>query len=198
MNENILDRTIPVEDSLISEVEKIVTESEAKSEERRSTDFTPQRTPEFLLDVEKAVAMGQRDKVSELIRNMYELDGSQDLQGTFSDLLTSLDMCVKEMLESNTVWQFIRNVNLMQTAPSPKVSGVKVSKTAERIEGGSSAAILLAINKQSIDHRKAKDELYLRALESVLDDLKRRILLRVGVLTIAERLEDIAQPIELG
>jgi len=180
-----------------AEAEKILEEITKKSEERRQTDFSAQRTPEFLLDIEKAVAMGKNDRVSSMIKNMFPNEvANLDLNHTFGDILTAMEMCIKEMMCSDTLWGFIRNAELIKCDPEPTpAAGGPVSKVGQSSED--ETAILSEITHLTQEAKQSRDELYTRALDTVIDDLRRRILLRVGVIGMQDRLENVAATIEI-
>ena len=178
-----------------NQTKAILEEAQKKSEERRKADFSAQRSPEFLLGIERAVQMGQQDRVSNLIREMFP-HTNPNIQNTFGDILTAFEMSSNEMLKSNTVWQYIRSFESVapKKADAP-IKGSPVRKPHGR--GAEEEAILSQISTLSGDDKRSRDDMYSHALEAVLDDLRRRILLRLGVIGIQRASENIAAEIDL-
>ena len=165
-----------------SDIELIVTEVRRKSEERRKEDFSAQRTPEFLMSVEKAVAMGQRDKVTAAIHNMF-LDTDVSLDRLFGDVLPKLKESVDEMLGSDSVWSYVKFNNSFPKRQGSKVMGSTISRKDGTAEVATDA-IMDTIGEQAEAAKDDASEAYSRAVDAIIEDLRIRLLRKIGCIKV--------------
>lgn len=166
-----------------TDIEVIVDEVKRKSEKRRKTDFSSQRTPDFLLSIERAVSMGQRDQITTAIRNMFS-DTDVSLDRLFGDILPQLSESVEEMLSDDSVWSYIK-YNSTFRKPSAKPVNRKNATPAHITRGSNTQAIMSTLEGIAAVYDKETSEAYSRAVDAVIEDLRIRLLRKIGCIKVA-------------
>jgi hypothetical protein len=180
----------------VSDISMIVDEVRRKSEERRKKDFSTKRTPEFLMSIEKAVAMGQRDEVTSAIRNMF-VGTDISLDALLGDILPKLQESVKELLGEDSVWSYVKYNNSFPKKNAVKIMGSQIRR-GDDILGGGTNAIMSAIESQAASAAKDAEEAYSRAVDAVIEDLRIRLLRKIGCIkVVVDRDVQEAVPIEM-
>ena len=178
-----------------SDIAMIADEVKRKSEERRGRDFSAQRTPEFLTSIERATAMGKRDNVTAAIRNMF-IGTEVSLDQVFGDILPRLQEAVSEMLGDDSVWAYVK-FNGSFPKKGPNVMGSKVTRGGGTLDGATDA-IMASIEAQAQAAGDEASEAYSRAVDAIIEDLRIRLLRKIGCIKVVADVDaPTAVPIEV-